>query len=182
MTSALSGSGKTLVQSLNGTVGSNESGPTVVVAFGDDLEGELGLGRAHGEDGEIVDSQEVCAHVAAQGAVEGSMDVGAVQVGGHARGGCEDDTLLGLAGSEIQSPREEGLAGTWAANEKRIGALGDEIEVVQGKVASMQPLAGRVEIEGIDGIDRWVERYLHNADKVAAAYADEDRVILCPAL
>ena len=72
MTWALSGVGKDLGPVLEGAIGGDHGRAAVVVALADDLKGELGLGGVHGEDGEVVDDEQLGADVAAQGVLEGS--------------------------------------------------------------------------------------------------------------
>jgi len=85
------GVGEDLGPVLERAIGRDASRSSVVVALGDDLEGELGLGGVHGEDREVVDDEQVGADVATQGAVEGAVDLGAMQVAEHALGGDDDD-------------------------------------------------------------------------------------------
>jgi hypothetical protein len=57
--------GEDLGPVLEGPIGGDAGGASKVVALGDNLEGELGLGGVHGEDGEVVDDEQLGAHVAA---------------------------------------------------------------------------------------------------------------------
>jgi hypothetical protein len=52
----------------------------VLVALGDDLEGEVGLRRVHRQHREIVDDQEVGTAVATECALELTVDLGAGEI------------------------------------------------------------------------------------------------------
>jgi type II secretory pathway predicted ATPase ExeA len=56
--------GEDLGPVLEGPIGRDAGRASEVVPLGDDLEGELGLGGVHGEDGEVVDDEQLGAHVA----------------------------------------------------------------------------------------------------------------------
>ena len=127
------GVGKDLGPILEWAIGSDAGGSSVVVALGDDLEGELGLGGVHGEDSEVVDDEQFGADVATQGAVEGAVDVRAMQFAEHALGGDDDDAPGGLARLVRDGAGEEGFAGARHADEERIDAGVEEREVVQGE-------------------------------------------------
>jgi hypothetical protein len=62
----------------------------VVVALGDDLEGEPRLGVVHREDGEVVDHEQRRPRVLAQGAHELAMDLCTGELVEH-RGGTRDE-------------------------------------------------------------------------------------------
>src|SRR5262249_24511605 len=125
-----------------------------------------------------------CAHVAAQCPVKPPVELGAVQVVEHAWSADEDDTTRGLAGLVGERSGEEGLSRAWHADEERVDAFGEEGEVVQGEVASANPLARRVEVEveAVDGVDlreascaeAAVDRAAHAAQLLLVAEAVED--------
>src|ERR1700733_13469948 len=139
---------------LEQAVGGDAGGSSVVVAVGDDLEREIGLCRVHGEHGEVVDDQEVGAAVAAERALELTVDLGAGEVIEHAGGGGEDDAARGLAHAVGERAGQEGLAGAGGADEQRIDALVEEGELVEREVASAELLADGVEleVEAVDGV------------------------------
>ena len=142
MTWALRAIGKDLGPVLEGAVGGDGGGAAVVVALGDDLEGELGLGGVHGEDGEVVDDEELGSDVAAEGAFEGAVKLGAGELVEHLRGADEDDAPAGrLAGLVGERAGEEGLAGAGGADEERVDSRLEEAEVVESEVASAELLA-----------------------------------------
>jgi hypothetical protein len=84
---------------LEEAVGGESGRAAVVVAVGENLKGELGLGRIHLENGEVVDHQELGLLVAAQSAVEAAVELGAVEVVEHPRRRDEHDPAVGLAGA-----------------------------------------------------------------------------------
>jgi hypothetical protein len=86
------------------------------IALGDDLEGELGLGRIHGEDGEVIDGEQLGGAVATEDAVEAAIKLGAVEIVEEARSGDEEDAAVGLAGAVCESACKEGLAGAGSAD------------------------------------------------------------------
>ena len=55
------------------------------VTVGDDLEGKLGLGGVHREDGEVVNDQEFGANEATERALEDAVELSAVQLAEHGR-------------------------------------------------------------------------------------------------
>jgi hypothetical protein len=75
--------GKDLCPIFERPVGGDAGRSSEVVTLGDDLEGELGLCGVHGEHGEVVNDEQLGAHVASEGAFEGAVDLGAVQVIEH---------------------------------------------------------------------------------------------------
>ena len=80
-------------------------GSTVVVAFADDLEREIGLGPVHGKRREVVDDEKLCFGVFAEYSVEVSVKLGAMQFVEHLWGWDEDDSFGGLACPVRQGPR-----------------------------------------------------------------------------
>ena len=52
----------------------------MIIALGDYPESELGLGRVHGEDSEVINDEELGADIATQGALERAVELGAGQV------------------------------------------------------------------------------------------------------
>ena len=59
------------------------------------------------------------------------------------------------AGLVGEGAGEEGLAGAGRADEERVDALVEEVEVVESEVAGAELLSRRVEVEveGVDGVD-----------------------------
>jgi hypothetical protein len=127
----------------------------VVVTLGDDLEGELGLRRVHGEDGEVVDGEQLGGEVATEDAVEAAMELGAVEIVEQARSGEEEDPAVSLAGAVGEGAGEEGLAGAGGTDEERIDPLIDKGEVVKGEITVADLFASgiEIEIESVDGVD-----------------------------
>jgi hypothetical protein len=114
----------------------------------DDLEGEPRLRRIHGEDGEVVDGQEVGADVAAKGAVERAVDLCPVKIGSM-RGGEMKTTRLCAwqARTVCEGARQKSLSSAGDADEKGIGSVGEATEVVKRQVSGAQLLARRIEVE-----------------------------------
>ena len=112
MTWALSGVGKDFGPVFEGPIGRDHRRAAVVVALADDLEGELGLGGVHGEDGEVVDGEQLGADVATEGFLERAVELGGVELVEHPGRGDEHDAP-GLAGLVGQRASKESLAGAW---------------------------------------------------------------------
>jgi hypothetical protein len=108
---------------LEGSVGGDEGGATVVVAFADDLKSELGLGSVHGEDSEVIDREKLGAYVAAESLFERAMELGGVQLVEQFWRGHDDDASGGLASLIGERAREKCLAGPRRADEERIDAV-----------------------------------------------------------
>jgi len=104
------------------SVGGDGGGAPIIVTLGDDLEGELCLSGVHGEDGEVVDEEKVCADKAAHGALQAAVLLGASELVEHLWRTDEDDAASGLAGPPGERTRQEGLAGAGMADEERIDA------------------------------------------------------------
>ena len=140
---------------LEWAVGGDEGGAAVVVTLRDDLEGELGLRRVHGEDGEVVDGEQLGGEVATEDAVESAVELGAVEIVEQARSGDEEDAAVCLAGAVGEGAGEEGLAGAGGADEERIDPLIDKGEVVKGEITAADFFASviEIEVESVDGVD-----------------------------
>jgi hypothetical protein len=110
MTWALSASGKDLGPVLEQPVGRDAGRAMVLVALGDDLEGEVGLCRVHRQHREIVDDQEVGTAVTTECALELTVDLGTGEIVEHAGRGGEDDAPRGLAGAIREGTSEDGRA------------------------------------------------------------------------
>ncbi len=106
----------------------------MVVTLGDDLEGELGLRGVHGEDGEVVDGEELGGEVATKDAIKAAVELGAVEIVEQARRSDEEDPAVCLAGAVGEGAGEEGLAGAGGADEDWIDTLLDKGEVVKGEI------------------------------------------------
>src|SRR5262245_20543854 len=102
----------------------------VLVALGDDLEGEGGLARSQRQHREVVEDQEIGTTVATECALELAVDLSAGEIVEHAGRGGEHDASRGLAGAIREGPSEEGLAGAGDPDEQRVDALVEEREVV----------------------------------------------------
>jgi hypothetical protein len=89
------------------------------------------LSGVHRENGEVVDDEELGSDEASQGAIENAVELGAVQLAEHARRGDEDDAPGVEAGLVGQGAGEERLACAGRADEERVDALVEEVEIVQ---------------------------------------------------
>ena len=89
---------------LEGSIGSDGGRAPVVVALGDDLEGELGLGGVHGEDGQIVEDEQIGPHVTAHRLLERAVDLRAGEVIEHLRGAGKDHPPYRLASAVGECP------------------------------------------------------------------------------
>jgi hypothetical protein len=136
-------------------IGRDHRRAAVVVTLADDLKGELGLSGVHGEDGEVVDGEQLGADVATEGFLERAVKLGGVELVEHLGGGDEHDTAGHLAGFVGQGARKEGLAGTRRADEERVDALLEEGQIVKPEVARAHLLAagGEIEVEAVNGVD-----------------------------
>ena len=94
------------------------------------------------------------ADVASQGAVEGAVELGAVQLAEHALGGDDDDAPGGLRQALYATARARNVLPVPGMPMKSGLTPGvEEREVVQGEVAGPHLLAGWVEVE-VEGVDR----------------------------
>ena len=80
------------------------------------------------------------------------MQLGAVQLAEHAGRGDEDDAPGIEAGLVGEGAGEKRLACAGRADEERVDALVEEVEIVEGEVAGTELLASRVEVE-VEGVD-----------------------------
>ena len=94
-------SGKTLVHSPNGQVGGDDQ-RAAFVAFGEDLEDELGGAVGQREVAELVDDDELGAGVAGDDAGELAAALGFLELVGEAGEGGEADAAALLAGADRQ--------------------------------------------------------------------------------
>ncbi len=136
-------------------VGSDAGRAAVVVALGDNLEGELGLGGVHGEHREVVNDEELGADEATKGTLEQAVELGAMQLAEHAGRGDEDNAPRRETGLVRERTSKERLAGPRRADEERVDAFVEEVEIVKGEVSSAELFARgiEVEVERVDGVD-----------------------------
>src|SRR5690606_40822724 len=108
---------------LEGTVGRDGGGAAVVIALTDYLEGELGLGRVHGETGEVVDYQQLGVGVLAKHAIDAPVELCTVELVEHLGSRDEDNTPCRGTGLVGERSGQEGLARAWITNEERVEAI-----------------------------------------------------------
>jgi hypothetical protein len=83
------------------------------VAFGEDLEDELGSAVGKGQVAEFVEDDKLGAGVAADDAGELAAALGFLELVGECGEGGEADAAALVAGADRQRGRQVGLAGAW---------------------------------------------------------------------
>jgi len=106
-----------------GFVGCDDHGFFTVVALGDDLEEEGGLGSFEGGVADFVEDEEPGAEHGGEETVEAIGALCSAEAGDEVVAGDEEDPVAGLEGLDPEADGEGGLADAGRAEEEDVGAL-----------------------------------------------------------